>query len=124
MLRRKSKYNNKKVVYDGITFDSIVEKDRYKYLKAREQEGHIHNLQLQKQYILQESFKYHGKTIRAITYKADFFYVDDEGYEIIEDVKGVLTPEFKLKAKLFKKRYPFIVFKIVTKAGGRWETSI
>ena len=41
-----SKYHNKKVIYNGITFDSIKEKNRYIELKLLERAGLIKNLKL------------------------------------------------------------------------------
>lgn len=118
--RKKTKYGNKKTIYDGITFDSIVEKDRYILLRKREKEGKIQGLKLQKRYLLQEAFKYRGKAVRAIHYVADFYYIEDEE-EIVEDVKGVLTEVFKIKQKIFKYIYPDINFKVVVKENGMWK---
>ena len=42
-----SKYHNRKVTVDGITFDSVKEANRYKDLKILERAGQIHDLQLQ-----------------------------------------------------------------------------
>ena len=42
-----------------------------------------------------------SRTKPAIRYVADFVYVE-KGAEVIEDVKGVLTPEFKIKRHLMK----------------------
>jgi hypothetical protein len=100
-----NKYNNKKVVVDGITFDSIKESQRYGELKLMEKAGTISNLIVHPKYQLQPSFKYHGETIRAIFYVADFEYFDCDKV-IIEDVKGgkgTLTEAFLLKAKLLKR---------------------
>jgi len=52
-----------------------------------------------------------GKTVRSIVYKADFEYLED-GQTIIEDVKGVQTPVFKLKMKLFLTGYPKLVLRL------------
>lgn len=101
---KQNKYHNKKVEYDGIKFDSVKEKNRYIGLKQLEKLGVIHNLELQKKYVLQPSFKLNGKTIRSITYIADFVYIQD-GVEIIEDVKGMRTKEYLLKKKLFEYKY-------------------
>jgi hypothetical protein len=43
-----------------------------------------------------------GKTI--CTYKADFDYDSQDGH-IVEDVKGLKTPMYKLKKKLIEDRY-------------------
>ena len=101
---KQNKYHNKKVEYDGIKFDSVKEKNRYIGLKQLERLGVIQNLQRQVKYELQPSFKLNGKTIRSITYIADFVYIQD-GVEIIEDVKGMRTKEYLLKKKLFEYKY-------------------
>ena len=69
---KQNKYHNKKVEYDGIKFDSVKEKNRYIGLKQLERLGVIQNLQRQVKYELQPSFKLNEKTIRSITYIADF----------------------------------------------------
>lgn len=101
---KQNKYHNKKVEYDGIKFDSEKEKNRYIGLKQLERLGIIQNLQRQVKYELQPSFKLNGKTIRSITYIADFVYIQD-GVEIIEDTKGFKTKEYLLKKKLFEYKY-------------------
>ena len=53
-----------------------------------------------------------GKKHRSITYIGDFEYVQD-GRVICEDVKGVETAVFRLKAELMARRYPNIKLKIV-----------
>ena len=44
------KYKNKKTVYDGITFDSKKEAQRYSELKLLEKVGKIKNLKRQESY--------------------------------------------------------------------------
>ena len=46
------KYGNKKVIVDGITFDSRREARRYRELKLLERAGQIQNLELQKEFEL------------------------------------------------------------------------
>lgn len=101
---KQNKYHNKKVEYDEIKFDSVKEKNRYIGLKQLEKLGVIQNLQRQVKYELQPSFKLNGKTIRSITYIADFVYIQD-GVEIIEDTKGFRTKDYLLKKKLFEYKY-------------------
>lgn len=68
--------------------------------------GLIENLELQKEYELQPSFKKRGKTYRKITYRADFTYYDRQRDQIVvEDVKGFKTDVYKLKKKLFEYKY-------------------
>ena len=101
------KYNSRKTVVDGITFDSKAEARRYMELKLLERAGQIKGLKLQPRYLLQESYKKNGKTVRKIEYIADFEYVDVRTQRVvIEDVKGVKTPVYRLKKKIFEYVYP------------------
>lgn len=111
-----NKYNAKKTEVDGIVFDSKREAARYGELKmlqdSYEYTERITGLKLQPEFVLQESFKdSQGKTHRAIKYRADFQYTQN-GHTIVEDVKGKETPVFKLKAKMFIKRYPGLIFRV------------
>lgn len=83
-------------------FDSLAEYNRYNYLANLVKRGIISELILQPEFLLQEKFKRNGKTIRAIKYIADFKYYDVKmNTVIVEDVKGMKTDVYKLKAKLF-----------------------
>ena len=56
--------------------------------------------------VLQDKFTYQSKTIRAITYRGDFAYFDRRvNIGVIEDVKGVETDVFRIKKKMFQKKY-------------------
>ena len=101
-----SKYHSKKVIYDGIEFDSKKEATRYSQLKILEKAGLIKNLELQKVFELQEGFKLNGKSYRKITYVADFYYYDNHLKRyVVEDVKGYKTEVYKLKKKMFMYKY-------------------
>lgn len=99
-----NKYKNKKVVIDNILFDSKKEANYYTYLKLLEKAGKIKNLELQKKFILQDKFNLNGKTYRAITYVADFVY-EEKGQTHVVDTKGYRTEVYKIKKKLFAKKY-------------------
>lgn len=102
-----SKYGNQKTIVSGIEFDSKKEAMYYLELVARRQAGEISNLILQPVYTLQN--KQAG--IRAIKYIADFEWRDvSTGRTHVHDCKGFETPTFRLKAKLFKAKFPHIVF--------------
>lgn len=104
MSWRTNKYHAKKATVDGITFDSHKEADRYLTLKAMEDEGLIENLRRQVRYELVPAFDVDGKHYRPVSYVADFVYRED-GREVVEDVKGVRTDTYRLKSKLFARRY-------------------
>ena len=108
--KKTHKYNAKKVKVDGIEFDSKKEANRYFELKMLERAGKIKELKLQPKFLLQDGFERDGKKYRAIFYIADFEYIKD-GKRIVEDVKGVRTQTYKLKKKMFLKKYPQVVFK-------------
>ena len=101
---RYSKYKAVKMIIDGVTFDSGLEAARYGQLKLLADAGAIKNLQLQPKFRLMDSYKYDGKTIRAIDYIADFMYEEDDK-RIVEDVKGIRTKDYIIKSKLFIKKY-------------------
>jgi hypothetical protein len=107
-----SKYKNKKIQVDMYVFDSIAESRRYKELKLLERAGEITDLKLQPKFLLQESFKKNGKTFRKIEYIADFQYIENNKV-IVEDVKGIQTDVFKIKHKLFEKKYPDLELRII-----------
>lgn len=103
---RPNKYNSHKTTVDGIKFDSIREAERYQELKLLEAAGEILHLELQPVVVIQDKFIYQGKTIRAITYRADFAYFDHAvNRAVIEDVKGMETDVFMIKKKMFLKKY-------------------
>lgn len=108
MWSGRSKYHAKKTVVDGITFDSKREADRYLVLKSMEEDGTIENLRRQVRYELVPAFDVDGKHYRPVYYVADFVYVED-GKEVVEDVKGMRTDVYRLKGKLFARRYSKVI---------------
>lgn len=104
MWNGRSKYRAKKTVVDGITFDSRKEADRYLALKGMEEDGNIEDLRRQVRYELVPAFDADGKHYRPVYYVADFVYRED-GREVVEDVKGVRTDVYRIKSKLFARRY-------------------
>lgn len=91
---KKNKYKNKKITFNGITYDSKNEMLR-----------HLDLLQQEKLKII-SSLSYHNKSNEIILlqdplikYIPDFCYFEGE-YFVIEDFKGFQTKEFKLKKKL------------------------
>lgn len=107
-MRFNSKYKAIKTEVDGIVFDSKKEAARYSVLKMMEKAGQISHLELQPQF----KVEINGKKI--CTYKADFQYIDKNirgmdgqyGAMVVEDVKGMKTPVYRLKKKLVEASYP------------------
>ena len=109
-MRALSKYKNRKVECGGIQYDSQKEAARGAVLELKQRAGEVSELKRQVKFILQESFKIPSKktkqgfeTIKEIAYIADFTYFMG-GQFYIEDVKGYKTPEYKLKAKMLRKK--------------------
>ena len=95
-----AKYGNRKVIRDGIEFDSIKECQRYCELKLMQRAGVISDLQMQVSFELIPSQRVDGKVVeRAVNYVADFVY-QQNGLKVVEDTKGYKTPEYIIKRKL------------------------
>ena len=110
-----NKYGNKKITVGNETFDSGKEYRRFCELKLLQRGKKISDLRRQVKFVLiptqYEKFpRYSQKTgkrlkdgIRTLeqelSYVADFVYMQD-GKQIVEDVKGFKTPEYRIKKKL------------------------
>lgn len=123
------KYNNTKVEFDNIKFDSKREMKRYLVLKEAQDKGVITDLELQPKYELipaiREEYIKHLKTKDkvetrtvqlAITYTADFRYKKD-GVTVVEDVKAspnmaALDKAFLLKEKMFRYFFGFPIKRV------------
>lgn len=116
--KKNNKYNAKKVVVDGITFDSETESKRYVALKQAMTDGIISDLELQPQYIILPAIKgtrvKHFKRIpdrieeytiqQPVKYTADFRYIKD-GQAVVEEVKGSkwsISRDYPLRAKMLR----------------------
>ena len=97
-----SKYGNKKVVVDGITFDSKREANRYSELKLLERGKQISDLRLQVPFeLIPKQMDFNGKILEGkISYVADFVYTDKDGNYVVEDAKGYRTDVYRIKKKL------------------------
>jgi hypothetical protein len=119
---KRSKYGNKKVTRDGITFDSMKEARRYAELMLLQRGGVIQGLQRQvkfelipSQYDETPTGKFYTRGERkgqekmerrmaenAVNYVADFVYYEN-GKKVVEDVKSSATEKdatFIIKRKL------------------------
>jgi hypothetical protein len=91
--------------HDGITFDSKLEKNAYILLKDYGVDFTYHPV-----YELQEAFKDGtGRSHRAIRYEGDFLLNHPAGAVLI-DMKGVLTPSFKMKEKMLIHKYGLTLY--------------
>ena len=92
---KKSKYKNRRVIVDGISFDSQKEADYYCSLKLLHRAGEIKGFCRQPRFVL-----------CGCEYVADFIVFHNDGSSEIIDVKGMKTDVYKLKIKQFKEIYP------------------
>lgn len=94
---KKHKYNAKKTIVDGITFDSKLESFMYSRLKQ-------FNIPFDFQFEveLQPPFRdVEGKAVRRMFMKIDFV-IRKDGRIFFADTKGFATPDAKLKYKMLK----------------------
>lgn len=115
--KRTNKYNARKVIIDGIEFDSTKEGKRYLVLKKAQEAGVINELKLQPRWdalpAKKETYIEHLKTkdkikervvVRPIKYTADFSYIKG-GELVVEDVKPcpkMLSRDVSLRIRLMK----------------------
>lgn len=112
----RSKYHSRKITRDGITFDSVKEYKRWCELSLLERAGKITGLQRQVKFTLipaqyEVAERYSQKTGKRLkdkqvllekecAYIADHVYTTASGKQVVEDVKGVRTPDYIIKRKL------------------------
>ena len=108
-----NKYGNRKITFDGQTFDSKKEMRHYTELLLLEKAGKITNLQRQVKFQLIPAQREPdiigpkgghkpGKLIeREVSYVADFVYTDlQTGQTVVVDTKGFRTKEYTIKRKM------------------------
>jgi hypothetical protein len=115
-MYKPSKYRAKKTEYNGIIYDSKKEAKRAIELDFFQKNGIITGLQRQVKFNWIET---HQKDFVSDevqfkrSYIADFVYFDTEKQiEIVEDVKGFLTAEYKKKKKIVEKLFSIKIVEI------------
>lgn len=98
---------------NGIFMASAAEAERYRQLLSMEADGVIEALTTQPRYQLVVN------NLKIAEYRADFTYdvVGERGLvlrSVIEDVKGVVTPEFRIKHRLFEALFPQLELCIIS----------
>jgi hypothetical protein len=95
--KRGNKFGAKRTLVDGICFDSKREAAYYAALKLRERAGEVTDVELQ------VPFDLIVNGVLVARYIADMVFFDHVvHHQRIIDVKGCVTPTFRLKAKLMK----------------------
>ena len=126
-----NKFGAKKVSYNGIEFDSTVERDRFRYLDHQLKMGEIRCLRLQTRFeIIPQTSKMVAKQLRtkvrydkkvlemAAHYTSDFIYIENGRY-VMEDVKNDYSQDIRdypLRRKLIIRKMQ----KHNTKGRGQW----
>lgn len=100
-----SKYRAVPTVVDGIRFASKKEARRYGELKLLLKGSQIESMDLQPRY------ECIVKGVKICDYVADFRYLQGEN-TIVEDVKGMKTPVYKLKKKLVEALYGITITEV------------
>lgn len=101
----RNKYGARKTTVFGITFDSQREANRYMQLRAMLDAGEISNLRMQVPYPCEVN----GQLV--CRYIADFVYERD-GQTVVEDVKGMKTPVYRLKRKLVAALHAIVIAEV------------
>lgn len=111
MRAQRSKYHAVPTVVHGFRFASKAEAARYAELLLLGQAGQIRNLELQPRFDL------HVDGVKVATYVGDFRYEErawkpdviwsslPEWRDVVEDVKGVRTPVYRMKKKHVEAEY-------------------
>lgn len=102
-----TKFGNKIIETEDGKFDSKREWKRWCELKLLQRGNIISDLKRQVPFVLIPSQKdaNTGKVIeREVKYVADFVYTMD-GKTVVEDTKGMRTPEYIIKRKLMLKEH-------------------
>lgn len=98
MISSRNKYGNKKIVSDGVSFDSKLEKYCFDMLKRLKFE-----FEFQQKIVLVDKFLYNKQAIREIGMIVDFVVKHKEKIIYI-DTKGFATAESKMKYKMLKNK--------------------
>jgi hypothetical protein len=137
---RRSKYGAVKTEIDGIVFASKAEARRYAELRLLEKAGEITRLQIQPKFdiyvevrTVAERLKAAARRLRkqnpdlprvkVCTYVADFAYdqktlsasENDHYVRVVEDVKGMKTPVYRLKKKLVEAQYGIEITEVTSR---------
>ena len=103
---KRSKYGNRKIMLDGILFDSIAEMNRWAKLRQWEMAGAISELKRQVPYLVCPPVRLcEEDRASGIKYVVDFQYNHTTDGLVLEDVKGIDTPISRLKRRLIKHQY-------------------
>lgn len=97
----RTKFRAVATVVDGVRFHSRREAARYGELKLLQRAGQIRDLELQ------PAFPLIVNGVKVGRWIGDFRYVDcRNGEVVVEDVKGMRVPMYRLKKRIVEAIYP------------------
>ncbi len=97
--RRHQKYKNKVTETPDGRFDSEAEYRHWCHLKIRQRLGEITHLERQVTFELAPAVTIQGRKRPPLRYVADMTYIE-AGNLVVADVKGAITPEYRIKRHL------------------------
>jgi len=97
--KKRTKFNNTIVDTPTGRFHSKKEYARWLVLLELQRAGEISEL------LRQVPFPLHVGSTKVCNYIADFTYRDKKNRYIVEDVKGLITPLYRLKKKMLRAEY-------------------
>ena len=119
---KRAKYNAQGRYVGDLWCASEAEAIRYEQLVDMVSRGLVSKLETQVSFIITVA------NVRIGVYRADFRYrwhgpevADPRGILIVEEVKGLETPEWKLKCKLVEALYGFKISVIKKLSGKDWD---
>jgi hypothetical protein len=113
----------RKRTFQNVEFASEMEMKFYRdYLLPLKEKGEINEIILQPKYVLQNGFTKNGKKYLPIIYVGDFEVDFSDKKKITYDVKGLPTPEAKMKRKIFEKIFPekILIWIALSMQDGGW----
>lgn len=120
--QKNSKHNASKTIIDGHKFASAAEARQYVALRD---DPDVINLHPHPPFVVVDAFldsdgvtKHH-----EVKYTPDFRYerLSAPGKTFVMEVKGQMLPDAMIRIKLFRQRYPDLVFLLVDTKGNDWR---
>jgi len=136
-LAHKSKYNAVRCEIDGHKFDSKIEAEYYRELKADPTVLHVDvhptvtlagGVRFRPDFLVWRGTLEGNRQLHRFEVAPGMFEVVPEpwdksfkGYLEVIEIKGVITPDFRTKRKLFDQFHPLAPLKVFRKTRKGWE---
>ena len=106
--KRGNKYNSRTTIYDGHAYHSAKEASYAQELDLRVKGKDLESWERQVPIHL------YVNDVKICTYTIDFVETDMKGDKMYTEIKGFITPEWRLKWKLFDALYPELNKQVIT----------